>query len=620
MEFVAWERALLALLIVVSASVFAKDLWSKIRLILPGKPDRVRSDRIARRLARVVREVLFQSRVISGRPVAGAMHATVFFGFLFFAFETTDHFLEAFGFHFLDTLLGDLVPSFKIVVTIWAVAVSIAITGLALRRFVFVKYSPDPKSYSSGFVALLILFLMLTFLYSQMDPAAALAKANWWIHALLILVFPWLILRSKHFHLLIAPLTVFLRTHELGELQALDLDIEALEESEEEVTLGLENLATLSRKMRMDFLSCVECRRCTDHCPAHLAGQELDPRAFVLHGREAISTLTADAEVVGNVISETALGQCTSCAACENICPCGIEHLQVLTGAKRAQALATGTGMVASEFLNEIERTGNAFGRPKSDRTKTIDEFELPRFEKGSTEYLLWLGCVWGYNPDAKSSLAAMGKLLDAAGVSYGVLASEPCCGHHSRRQGEEMQFQTLAAEVMESLLGAGVEKIITPCPHCLHTISREYADLDPEFSVQTLHHSRFISGLVSSGKLKLDPSKWQGSTATYHDPCYLGRFEGEFEAPRSLAASSGLRITEMEDHGKRAVCCGGGSAGFVREQQVDKRVDQLRAEHVKDTGARVLVTACPECKMMLAPAAEIVNDVAEVVAEALRD
>ncbi len=619
MTFTLWEAVALAALIAVSGALFTRDLSRKIRVIRKGHSDRPRTDQLGTRIARVIREVLFQTRVIGGRPIAGLLHAAVFGGFLFFAAETTDHFLKAFGIPFLHPILGPLVPAFKIVLGFWAVIVIVGITGLAFRRFVLVKISPDPKSYSSGVVALLIVVLMATFLVAQTELAPLVAKANWWVHALIILVFPSLILRSKHFHILMAPVAIFFRTHRLSELLLINLDIEELED-EEEITLGLENLGALSWKQRMDFLSCVECRRCTDHCPANLAGQDLDPRGFILDGRKAVTTLGDDEPVVGPVISETALGQCTSCGACENICPVGIEHLQVLTGAKRAQALATGTGMVATDMLQTIERTGNALGKPKSDRSKLIEELGIPYFDGENADYLLWMGCVWSYNPDARSALESFVEILKASGTRFGVLKNEVCSGHHSRRQGEEMQFQTLASENIESMREVGATKIISPCPHCLHTIGREYSDVDAEFQPEVVHHSQLLGELVGSGRLELDPARWDAKKSTYHDPCYLGRYEGEYDAPRQLMNRAGLELVEMERCGPRAVCCGGGSGGFVREQDVEVRVDQIRSGHVKDTGAEVLVTSCPECKMMLAAATKETQDIAEVVRHALVD
>lgn len=627
MEFATWEQIVLAVGIVLCVSFFARDFGRKIRLIVKGHTDRKRTDQLGLRIRRFISEVIFQSRVVAGRPVAGGMHAAVFFGFCFFAFETLDHFLRPYGLGYLHPLFGEHLWIFKALLSLWAVVVSIGILGLALRRFVFVKWSPDPKSYSSGLVAALIFLLMVTYLFTQVEAIesnATLARINWWAHALMILVFPSLILRSKHFHLIMGPVAVFLRTERLGDFKPLDLDMEALEamadsEDEEEIKFGLEDLGTLSWKQRMDFLTCVECRRCTDHCPANLSSQELDPRGFILQGRHSIEELGDDESVIGNVISETALGQCTTCGACEAICPVGIEHLQVLIGSKQAQALALGTGVVAADFLRDVERTNNALGAPSGDRRKRIEELEIPYFESGKTEWLLWMGCIWNYDPDARASVAATVELLNRAGVSYGVLRQEHCSGHHSRRQGEEMQFQTLAGENLEAFKDAGVKKIIAPCPHCVFTLGREYGDLDDEFHPEVVHHSQFFSQLIGSGRLETARGAFDGVAATYHDPCYLARYENETEAPRSVLGSSGLQIQEMERHGRSTMCCGGGAAGFARTDEYERRVDQERADQVRATGARLLVVSCPECKMMLNPAAENTRDIGEVLLDAVR-
>jgi len=616
MTFTTWEQAVLAVLILAAVTAFVKEFSHKISQITAGKSDRRRTDHVGRRLVRVLKEVLFQSRVITGRPVAGSMHAAVFIGFLFFGLETLDHFLEAFGVPFLSVVLGNSLPVFKTFLAGVAILVSIGIVGLAFRRFVLVKVSPDPKSYSSGVVALFILLLMLTYLNGyRAEPI--FEKANWWFHAGIILVFPSLILRSKHFHLIMAPVNIFFRTHRLGDYLPLNLDMEALAESDE-VTLGLETMAEVPWKMRMDFLTCVECKRCTEQCPAWNCDQELNPRGFILDGRAALSQGDGGLAVIGNVISETALGQCTSCGACENICPVGIEHLQVLLGAKRAQALAIGKGMVASEYLETIERYGNPFSAGKEVRANLIKELDIPIYEQGKTEHLLWLGCVWAYNVDTRTSVEAMIKVLKQARVSFGVLENEACCGHHSRRQGEEMQFQTLANENLSLLEEQQVESLIAPCPHCLHTFRREYPALKENFAVATTHHSEFLVNLIASGSIRLKPANGNSKQLTYHDPCYLGRYEQVYEAPRRLIAQAGFELKELPRHGTRSFCCGGGSAGFAREQEVKKRVDQERKREVADSGANVLITACPECKMMLNAAVEETKDLAELVAESM--
>ncbi|MDX1501704.1 MAG: (Fe-S)-binding protein [Thermoanaerobaculia bacterium] len=614
MTFANWERALLLALVAVTLALFVRDLAPKIAKIRAGAPDRPRTDRLARRLWVTFVEVVFQTRVIGGRKVAGALHALVFLGFLVFAFETTDHFLEPFGPHLLAALFGPALPAFRTLLLISSIAVSVGILGLAWRRFAMPAISPDPKSYSSGLVALMIFLLMLTYINgAAVEPL--LEKANWWLHALLILAFPPLILRSKHFHILMSPVDIFFRTHRLGELAPLDLDMESLE-SDEEISLGLESLADLPWKMRMDFLTCVECRRCTEQCPAHACGQDLNPRGFVLDGRRALD-LPPDEAVVGSVISETALGQCTTCGACENICPVGIEHLNLLIGAKRAQALSTGKGLVAADFFEKTEAYGNPFAAPATARQKLLDELGIPIYEPGKTDYLLWLGCVWSYNDDARSSLEATVKVLDHAGVSYGVLEQEGCSGHHSRRQGEELQFQTLARENIGRIRERKVTRMVAPCPHCLHTFRREYPTLDPEFEVEALHHSELMTELLDSGRIRL--AKTAGARVlTFHDPCYLGRFEKQYDAPRRLIQETGHRLVELGRRRERSFCCGGGGGGFTRQTEEKRRVDQERKEEIATSGADTLITACPECKMMLDAAVSETKDLGELVAESL--
>jgi len=623
MGFSVWERVLLIVLVLAVTALFFRDLTPRMRFVRAGKPDRLRTDELGSRIWRSFKEVIFQTRVISGRPVAGFLHALVFLGFLFFGVETVDHFLEPFEVPFVSAILGAWEPAFKTFLAVTAVLVSIGIAGLAFRRFVMVKISPGPKSWSSGLVALIILLLMVTYLNgvgligAGAEPIQE--KANWWLHALLILIFPPLILRSKHFHLLLSPFDIFFRTHELGDYLPLELDEAALMESEEEISLGLETLADVPWKMRLDFLTCVECKRCTEQCPAYNSGQDLNPRSFVLAGR-AMMEAGPESSVVDNVISETALGQCTSCGACEAICPVGIEHLQVLMGAKRAQTLASGKGMVAGEFLQSVERFGNPFKKQKSERRELVEELQIPAYEKGKTEYALWLGCVWTYNEDAKSSLAALVEVLDRARVSYGVLANESCSGHHSRRQGEELQFQTLAGENIERMQEQKVEKVLTGCPHCFHTFRREYPTLDEKFSVETVHHSELLADLVQSGTISLNADGDSGKKISFHDPCYLGRYEKVFDPPREVIRGAGFDLLELPRHRQKSFCCGGGSAGFAREQEVETRVDQERKREISESGAEVLVTGCPECKMMLASAVEETLDLAELVARASRD
>jgi len=611
-----WERILLAILILASVSWFVLKVTPKIRAILAGGPDRPRTDNPVARLKRTAKEVLLQSRVVGGRPVVGLLHAAVFLGFVAFAPETIEHFFNGFGLSLLEPLLGPALPLYRSLMLIVAVMVSAGIVGLAFRRFVLVKTSPDPRSWTSALVALFILVLMVTYL-NGMRATPFAERINWWTHALVILAFPHLIIRSKHFHIFLAPLNIFFRSDRLGDY--VKLDLEAIAESEvEDITLGLETMRTLPWKTRMDLLACVECRRCTDNCPAALAGTEMDPRAWVLAGRKALFSAKPEDPVIGTVIGEEALGYCATCGACENSCAVGVEHLQVLVGAKRAQALATGKGVVASDFLRAIESHGNALRLPKSDRKQMLAKLGMPRFTGEQDQWLLWLGCVWGFNADQQTAVAALKTTLDAAGVNYGVLDDEPCCGHHSRRQGEEAQFQDLARQSVQILHEKNVRQVVTPCPHCLHTIKREHIQFNGTQSIRAVHHSELLAELMAQGRLV--PRVTDGSAkATYHDPCYLARYEGITEAPRMLLAKAGVALEEMPRRRERTLCCGGGAAGFVREIKNEKRLDQARRAEIKASGASLLVTSCPQCRMMLSAAVDETRDIAEIVADSIR-
>ncbi|MFC1628169.1 heterodisulfide reductase-related iron-sulfur binding cluster [Gemmatimonadota bacterium] len=618
LEFTSLETWIFIFLVVVATAGFLLIAGRQFRVVREGRSDPGRLDNPGMRLFRVVKEVLLQSRVVGGRPVVGTFHAAVFLAFLLFILETTSMFLEPFRLGYLHALMGDALPAFRLVVMVAAGVCALSMTALAFRRFVLIRYSPDPTSYESGFVALLIVLLMLTYIDLNGTQLVA-ARVNWWLHVVIILGFPSLILNSKHRHIFLAPFNVFLRTSRLWDVPKMNLDFESMED-DAEITLGLETIHAIPWKLRLDFLSCVECKRCSDQCPAAIAGQELRPADFIKAGQKAILGSGGDDPVIGTIISEKALGQCTSCMACENICPVGIEHSQVLSGAKYAQTLALGTGGVATEFLKAMNNTGNPFSSGAEVRSELISSLGIPVYEKGETEYLLWLGCIWSHNPDFRKVVTATCTLLNKAGVSWGVLETESCSGHHSRRQGEEMQFQMLAEENCERFGELGVHRIITGCPHCLNTFRHEYRDFSGGEDLDVIHHSELFADLIASGVLEIRSGTLAGRKVTYHDPCYLGRYEGVFDKPRDLIGAAGGSLVETDPHRARSYCCGGGAAGFVIEAEGENRVDQERKHQIEEAGVDMLVTSCPECRMMLAGTLEETKDVAELLIDALTE
>ncbi|MFC1492960.1 (Fe-S)-binding protein [candidate division KSB1 bacterium] len=615
LEFSTIERIVFFVLVAASASIFIILARKPLGLITSGNPEpRSRTDSVGNRIVRVVKEVLFQQKVVSGRPFAGLMHLAVFLAFMIFLLETTNMLFEPFGMGYLTFLFGDSISGFRMVVMIIAGIGAVGIFMLFLRRFVFTKYSPDPKSYESGLVAFFIFLLMVTYIDLH-GTKLFHEKINWWLHLVIIFIFPILILNSKHLHLFLAPVNIYFRKFRLWDTPKMNLDFESVE-SEDEIQLGLETIDQTPWKMRLDFFSCVECKRCSDNCPAAQIGLELKPAEFIKAGRKALMDGNLESPVIGTLISEKALGQCTSCMACENICPVGIEHSQVLFGAKSAQALALGTGSVATEFFKIVTNYENPFSAGKDVRDQLIKDLNIPYFESGKTEYVLWLGCVWAYNPDFKNVLEATAEVLKRGGISFGVLKEEKCCGHHSRKQGEEMQFQTLADENANFLKENKVKKIITGCPHCVHSLKHEYIEFIDNHNIEVQHHSEVFADLMDSGRLKVKLNGKQ--KLTYHDPCYLGRFEGVLDEPRKLITSTGGSFVEIEQTGRRSYCCGGGAAGFTIESKDDKRVDQERKSQIERTGAETLITGCPECKMMLMGTVETTKDISELLIDSI--
>ncbi len=618
LQFSTLEKYVFLFLMVGALSIFAVLARKFLAVVRQGTKDPGRLSAPGTRFLRMVREVLLQSRVVSGRPIVGLLHTTVFLAFLLFLLETVNMFLEPFGLEYLHGFLGDFLQTFRVFVVIIAVFCTISMVGLTFRRFVLVKISPDPKSYESGFVALLIILLMLTYIDMNATNLVS-AKVNWWLHVVIILAFPAIILNSKHRHIFLAPIAVYLRKFRLWDVPRMNLDFESAE-SEDDIILGLETISAIPWKLRLDMLACVECKRCTDNCPAAIAGQDLRPADFIKTGRKELLTGDREAAVIGTVITEEALGQCTSCMACENVCPVGVEHSQLLAGSKAAQTLALGTGGVATEFLKAVTNYSNPFSASPDVRSGLIDELEIPLFKKGETEYLLWMGCVWSYNSDFKNAVAATNKLLKTAGVSFGVLETENCSGHHSRKQGEEMQFQMLAEENCAQFMEQNINRIVTGCPHCVNTLRYEYTDFLGGHTMEVTHHSELFAGLVDSGALNVNPDTGNRKRVTYHDPCYLGRYERVFNEPRTLIRAAGCSLVETVRNKDRSYCCGGGAAGFTREAVGEQRVDQVRKSHIEETGVDTLVTACPECKMMLAGTVEETKDIAELLLEAIED
>jgi Fe-S oxidoreductase len=555
-------------------------------------------------------EVMLQGKVIRQRPLPGIAHAFVFWGFCVFALITLNHFATAFGADFLsrEGAFGQFYFSF---VAAFAVAVSVGILGLAYRRFLLrPRWLGEKLSYESGVIALLIFLLMITYLAAFVTPEDSAGwKPIWWAHTLVILVFLPLIPQTKHLHLILSPVSVFLKRPGFSRIPPLEGDED----------FGLASGKDITNIVALQAYSCVECGRCTEHCPANLTGKILNPKEVALGMRAYLNEFGpgAEAPLLGKHLSQEAAFQCTTCGACEFQCPVGVQHLPIIVGLRRG---AVNTGEWEDEhgtklFLN-LERTGNAMGFAASEREKFIEKQGFPIFD-GSQQYCLWMGCMGSYDPQGKEILASFARVMDYLGTSWGVLRKERCTGDPARRLGNDLVFQTLAEANLETLRQSKVQRIVSICPHCVRTIStdwREYGEAPP-----VEHHSEFMDRFQD----RL-PANSAGEKIVFHDPCYLGRYRGSYDEPRMIISKYG-QLIEPERTRERSFCCGAGGGLMFLGEEKGKRVNVERSEQLAASGAAVIGAACPFCNSMFQAALPSISasppkllDIAQLAAAAI--
>src|SRR5579872_5646541 len=483
------ERSLLAVLLVASVWLF----WRRLSRVL----EKVRGARatpdfslrpLGPRVRQLVAEVALQTKVIAQRPLPGLAHAFVFWGFCAFSLITLNHVASGFGGAFLSRS-GGLGRFYFGFVAVWAVVVAVSIAGLFVRRFVARPAWLGELSAESGVIAVLIFVLMVTYLAGLWYEEGSLGgRASWWLHTLALLIFLPLIPHTKHLHLALSPITIFLRRAGFSRIPPLEGDDD----------FGLDTGKDITRIDALQAFSCVECGRCTEHCPANNTGKVLNPKEIVLGLRGYLKEFgpAAEAPLLGKHISEEAAFQCTTCGACEFQCPVGIQHLPMIVGLRRG---AVNTGKWEDEygtklFLN-LERNGNALGFAASERLKFIEKNELPIYD-GTQEYCLWLGCMGAYDPQGREIVLALAKVLRHLGVTFGVLRKEKCTGDPARRLGNDLAVSQVAEANIESLRTAKVGKMVSICPHCVRTIGTDWQEFGGTFEIE--HHSELLARVES--------------------------------------------------------------------------------------------------------------------------
>ena len=607
MQSFSWvEKTLLIVLLAASGALFGVRLHKVLGAIRGARPTPdFEIFPVWWRVRRFLREVVGQTKVVRQRPLPGLAHAFVLWGFCAFAPITVNHIAAGLGAGFLSRA-GGFGHFYFGFVAVWAALVAVSIAGLFVRRFVARPVWLGPVSVESGVIAGLIFLLMATYLAGlRLEETGIAGRANWWLHTLVLAAFLPLIPHSKHLHLALSPFTVFLARRGFGRIPPLEGDED----------FGLDAGKDVTRIDALQAYTCVECGRCTEHCPAYNTGKVLNPKEIILGLRAYLNDAGPGGQtpLLGAHISEEATFQCTTCGACEFQCPVGIQHLPIIVGLRRG---AVNTGRWEDDhgarLFRNLERSGNALGFSASERQNFIEKNNLPYYD-GSQEYCLWLGCMGAFDPQGRETVLALARVLRHLGVSFGVLRKEKCTGDPARRLGNDLAASQAAEENIETLRAAKVGKLVSICPHCVHAIGTEW-----RFEIE--HHSELLARLA--GRLPVRTGR--PDKVVFHDPCYLGRYRNIYDEPRAALARS-AEVVEPARARERSFCCGAGGGQMFLGEEKGQRINVERAKELAGAGAGTIATACPFCHSMFRDALGALGgtppallDIAQIAARSL--
>jgi Fe-S oxidoreductase len=639
------NNTLFTIVLAAAMLFFAYSCYVKFGLVALGA-----SDKRSGSLGNMFKDAIGQTRVIAG-PF-GINHAMLFWSFLVLVLLNAEF------------LLGGLIPGvsfsvlpkglYAVLFNIFdavSVLVLIAVIAAMTRKIVAPPY-PESRTFEAFFILGMIGTLMVAYFFlhgaeiaSGHAPAgsfisgmvaAGLAGASpeyvqsfyassWWVHAVVLLVFMNFLPYSKHMHVITALPNVFFRATS----KPLLMEREVYEVGN---TYGAGKVTDLSWKDLLDSFTCTECGRCQDNCPANLTDKPLNPREMIhlikenLNGNgKGLKTGDVKIPLIGDgehSVSEDTIWSCVTCGACMAACPVFIEHVPKLI--KMRRKLVEMDAQFPDELLNlfeNLEQRSNPWGIAPSDRVKWYSMLDLKDYSE-ETEYLLYVGCAGAFDSRSKQISIALTQVLDAAGVSYGILGKdELCCGDSARRLGNEYLFEQMANKNVEMFKAKGVKKIITQCPHCFTTLKNDYKQFGIELEV--IHHSEMISKLIKDGKIKLDAKS--AEKVVFHDSCYLGRHNDVYEAPRDVIRSTGATVLEMDRNMDKSFCCGAGGGRMWMEEDLGTRINVSRVEQAIETNPDSICVSCPYCMTMFQDGLKDVgkeeirvNDIAELTALAM--
>jgi Fe-S oxidoreductase len=658
---------ILFLLLLATSIFMAYRSFSVMFAAIGRGQGKLHTENLSKRLINAFSVFTTQKTVLVARPVISFVHALVAWAFILYFLVNLGDILTAYipDYRFLgDGMTGNL---YRLFVDIFSVLAVAGVAVFLLRRFVFsspllkirdnVKLMPEARAGIARDSLLVGLFIMghvgfrfigesfhvaqhpdewqpfatlVAGLWNGMDSATLTIgyHAGWWLALGLILLFVPYFPKSKHAHLFMGPLNYLTRPERSapGTMERLDFEAEDAEQ------FGVAKMEHLDQTQIFDAYACIMCNRCQDVCPAYQTGKELSPSALEvnkryylnMHGADFAAGKESELGLLDFALTESALWACTSCAACVEICPVGNEPMYDILNMRRDKVLmeASFPSQLQTAF-NGMERNGNPWNMNKDrlEWAKEDESLDVKTVEQNPEfEVLYWVGCAGAFDQKGQNIARSFAKILNKANVNFAVLGnSESCTGDSARRAGNEYLFNMMAENNVETLNGAGVKKIVTTCPHCMHTLKNEYPQFGGKYEV--VHHTQFIDDLVSTKKLKL--KNGDKTKVSFHDPCYLGRHNQVYDEPRSVLSGTGMDVVEMDRNKNRSFCCGAGGGNMWKEEEHGElAVRQARYKEAQQTGCDVVGTGCPFCMTMLKDAGNElsgdlkVQDIAEIVAE----
>jgi len=631
---------IIGFILIVGLALFLYIMYERYKLLRSAKPD-LRFDSLAKRLFDLILYGILQKRQPRYLWI-GILHIMIFWGFVVLALRSISLYglgvKAEFILPFMGGSLGEVYLFFK---DIFEIIVLFACIGAILRRAIAKPARYEFKhgkahKFHAYLILCLISFLMITdmaidgsgMLLGEQNlywlPGAHIASYilgglnegtlktvflwNYFLHILALMVFLNYLPLGKHFHIITAIPNVFLRKLKKGSIKPPRWDVENIEDLD---SLGVEKLQDFTWKHILDFYTCTECGRCSDNCPANTVGRPLSPmevttkiREYAYQSRPLFpfkgksKSIDLGLSLIGNVLAPDEIWSCTTCGACEEECPVFIEYIDKMVDLRRHMVES---GMIPKDFqdaLLRVEKTGNPFGKPpnkRADWVNELDDTSVKILEQGDeVDVLYFVDSYASFDPQIQQIAMAIVKVLDKTGVSFGILGPrESDSAHQVRRLGEEGLFQFLVEENVETFKTCTFREIVTTDPHAFNTLKKDYPG-----NLAVKHYTEFFAPLIESGQLKPTKSLDNGDIYTYHDPCYLGRHNSIYEAPRKILASiPDIKIVEMQRTKDRSFCCGGGDINLWYDIEGEEmRMGEKRIAMAHEAGATVVVTACPFC------------------------